>query len=461
MLFLKPCIAIVLLLTVTAAAAQNKPAKQSNNNLNKSIQELGNLFKKKKADTATISGTAKTASTAIAMGKAGSTDADAKILDADQLTVFNNGAAVILKGSSCALIDASGNYIIPYNTYGNLINNAGVNQYTTLMNGLIRYRTKDQQEWGYVNAKGKVVGKGVMNELTNNKRLLKLNNSGTYTYTTADGKTYVHSQPLEDINEGIGIVSKTVDNGNRILYGYKKLTGEWVSTPVFDEAYHFADGMAKVGKKNEFGEMKYGFINNTGKIVIPLNFSIKPSDFAAGFAKVQPKDKTTFEYAFINRAGEIVFKQTTADIARNGVFDRFTLYGLAFNFKNVMDSTFKITSKKDFFASFGITEDAWWVQEQQSMENEANPKLYFSIRSMRSPCTTYPLLGFINLKQRTVVMPVFDMLNQDALYFDPVSHLAYAKTCIGKNNQGTPQYKEGYINEAGVFVMLKGEGSKW
>jgi hypothetical protein len=453
-------IAIALIFTAMVATAQNNSTKQANKDLKKSIQDIGNLFKKNKPDS-TKAVTAKTVSTAVDPGKAGSVDAAAKIIDADQLTVFNNGAAVILKGSSCAMIDASGNYIIPYNTYGNLINNAGVNQYTILMNGIIRYRTTDQQEWGYVNTKGKVIGRGVMNELTNNKRLLKFNTSGTYTYTTADGKTYTQPQPLEDINEGIGIVSKTVDNGNRILYGYKKLTGEWVSIPVFDEAYQFADGLAKVGKKNEFGEMKYGFINSTGKLVIPLNFSIKPEDFTAGFARVQPKDKTAFEYAFINRSGEIVFKQTTADIARNGSFDRFTLYGLAFNFKNVMDTTFKITAKKDFFASFGINEDAWWVQEQQSMENESNPKLYFSVRSMRSPCTTYPLLGFINLKQKTVVMPVFDMLNQDALYFDPVSHLAYAKTCAGKDNQGTPKYREGYINEAGIFVMLKGERSKW
>lgn len=454
---LKLYIATGMLITVIATTAQNR---QPGNNLNKSIREMGNLFKKKKTDT-TAAGTDKPTGTPVAIGKAGTVDPSAKIIDADQLTVFNNGAAVILKGSSCAMIDATGNYIIPYNTYGNLINNAGVNQYITLMNGFIRYRTKDQQEWGYINAKGKVVGKGVMNELTENKRVLKLNSNGTYTYTTPDGKKHIHTQPLEDINEGIGIVSKTVDNGNRILYGYKKLSGEWVCTPAFDEAYHFADGLAKVGKKNEFGEMKYGFINSAGKLVIPLNFSIKPGDFASGFAKVQPKDKTSFEYAFINKAGEIVFQQTTADIARNGVFDRFTLYGLAFNFKNVMDTAFKITAKKDFFASFGINEDAWWVQEQQSMENESNPKLYFSIRSMRSPCTTYPLLGFINLKQRTVVMPVFDMLNQDALYFDPVSHLAYAKTCTGKNNQGTPQYREGYINEAGVFVMIKGEAGKW
>lgn len=473
---------LVKLLTVCVALsltiycpAQSKSSKSSTADLQKSIKELGDLFKKKKnsGSVNTNAGIPSTpqqttdkskiaTTTSSGAGTAGNVLPGAKTLDVDVMYPFDNGAAVVAKGSSFALINAKGETIIPFNTYGSLGSNVAINQYSMLLNGLIRYRTLDQREWGYLNAEGKILARGVSIGLTENKRLLQINNNnGTTSYGTTDGKIYTHPGTLDEINEGIGIVRKTVDNGNRAVFWYKKLTGEAITSAIFDEAYSFSDGMALVGKKDNYGLMKYGYINSSGKLAIPFSYSVKPSNFMSGFAKVEPKDKSAFEYAFINKRGEVVFQQTLADINKYGVFDRFTNYGLAINFKSVMDTTFKIRSKKDFFASFGITQDAWFNQEANYMENEKNPKLFFSIRGLNSKSTSYPLYGFINLEQKKVVMPAFDLYNQSFIYFDPVSHLAYAKTPLGRDEKNVPLFREGYINEDGLFVFVKGAGSKW
>lgn len=468
-------IALVSVMFFNLVNGQTKSTKTSAADFQKSVKQLANLFKKKKTDsTGTNTEGQKADKTgdnnvgnATHKASAGSTKAgtsipDVKLLDVDQIQPFNSGVAVVIKGSSYALINAKGETVIPFNTYGALSTNMANAQYAFFTNGLIRYRTMDQQQWGYMNPEGKIIAKGVLSDLTENKRYLRLNNSDhSTTYTTPEGKTYTHPASVDDIVDGIGIVRKTVDNGNRNIYGYKKLTGETLTAVIFDEAYPFSDGMAMVGKKNEFGEMKYGFINRLGQQAIPFSFSVKPSNFTSGFARVEPKDKAEFEYAFINKSGQIKLKQTRSDITQFGSFERFTNYGFAYSAKYIMDTTFKMTSKKSFFASYGIPEDSWFVQEPNYMEGETNAKLFFSTRGVNSSSTTYPLVGFINLGTKKVVMPTFDLLNQSFIYFDPVSHLALAKAPLGRDNKNIPVFREGYINEDGLFVMIKGKGSQW
>lgn len=444
-----------------------------NAGLQKDIQTIAGLFKKKKKDSTT---------TAYAAGKdsgdkrvtklqGGDLSPTVKYLDADQIYSFNAGGAEIRKGSSSALIDAAGNFVVPYNTYNlSSIFVAGPVGYIVRYNGMYQFANINGNWGGYINAGGRVLMtkdvKTGVTDFTDNKLLVKTNNSSakgvTYTYYTPDGKIFNTSQLLEHVVDGIGIVRTTVDNGNKNIYVYKKLTGETISAS-YDDASPFSDGMARVGLKDAFGILKYGYINTTGKLVVPCMFSEVPGDFSGGFARVQPKDKSAFEYAFINKAGDIVFKQTGADVVKNGKFDHFTNYGLAFSERNVMDTTFTIVSNADFFRALGLPADSWFVQAGIYTEGEVNPKLIFSTRAARSPYTQMPVYGFINLATKKVVMPVFDFMNitGSSMYFDPVSHLAYAKVVIGKDNNNVLVYREGYINEDGLFVLVKGKGSAW
>ncbi|GAA3972960.1 WG repeat-containing protein [Mucilaginibacter dorajii] len=451
----------MILLAGMAILAGNPSYAQSpkNPSLGKVIKDLGAVFKKKPVSSSAGKLPESNMAVQVDKGGAGELSAGAVSLAVDKMFDFNNGVAIVRKGTSAALIDPKGNLAVPFNSYDFSYYTVSVLQYVLLSNGLLRFQTTDHQQWGYMNSSAKVIAMGVLNDLADNKRLLELNNSGRWTYTTPDGKKYTPGDRLADINEGIGIVRRQV-NGN-IITGYKRLNGSPLVTPSFDELYRFSEGLAVVGKKDQFGEVKYGYINTDGKLVIPLLYSIKPSEFSGGYARVVPKDKSAFEYAFINKKGEIVFKQTQADILKYGAFDHFTTYGMAFNMKYVMDATFKLTSKADFFKSYGLPADSWFIGEQNSVEGESNPKLLYSIRGVVGAYTRLPLTGFINLGTGKVVAPVFDLLNVNTIYFDPTAKLAYAKVCLGKSNTGALIYREGYINEEGRFVIIKGEGSKW
>ncbi len=105
------------------------------------------------------------------------------------------------------------------------------------------------------------------------------------------------------------------------------LKNEIITKEIFDDAMPFSEGMACVGKINEFGEMKYGFINTKGEIVIPLIYSNKPSDFKSGLSMVSPQDKTEFDYGYINKKGKIVIKRKDANV---GGFPPFTSSGFAY-----------------------------------------------------------------------------------------------------------------------------------
>lgn len=399
---------------------------------------------------------------------AGEPAPNAKFIDADRIFSFNAGAAIIRKGSSSALIDGHGNFIAPYNTYDITTTFiVGPVGWIIRNNGIYAYNNVNANWGGYINSRGKIIYRTAVNvpypSYTDNKQMIFVQNSlgggkVSYTYITAEGASYTSGQMIEMIVDGIGIVRPTPASGQGIMY--KKLTGETIAGP-FDDADAFSDGMARVGKKDQFGELKYGFINMQGKLVIPFSFSIPPTPFSGGYARVQPKDRSEFEYAFIDKSGQVVFKQTQSDVIKNGRFDHFTNYGLAFSEKAVMDASFKMTPKAAFFQALGIPADSWFMEAGAYMIGESSPKIVYSTRTARNAYTRMPIYGFVNLATKKVIPPVFEYSSVDDLTFDPVSHLAKAKVCIGRNNVNVPQYREGYINEDGQFVLVKGEGSKW
>ncbi len=102
-------------------------------------------------------------------------------------------------------------------------------------------------------------------------------------------------------------------------YGYINSLGEMVIKPQFDRARNFSDGMAIVAieAKNistEPGHFafilgKEGYIDKSGKFVIPAGKFSSLEDFSEGLAGVRidgPCDNSC--YGFINKSGEVVIK---------------------------------------------------------------------------------------------------------------------------------------------------------
>ena len=471
---------LVFLSCLLTIACQSK-AQQKSEKINESIQStakaLGELFHHKK-NNAKDSGSAKPGSTTaeqernsgmLLTPKPGQMAKDAKSLDVDQIQPFNGGAAVVLKGSSSALIDSGGNLVVPFNKYRIMFETqtgflpGGVH----LNPGLFQFL---DDGGGFLNAKGKVAAQNGDNHLfnyTNDKTMLVASQrisgrdkSGRpieyyrFTYATNDGHMYVFDGGINSVNEGIGIIQPPGAHG----LSYATLGGKRITNEFFDAANPFSDGMAAVGKEDQFGKMKYGFINQEGKLVIPYQFSIMPGDFHAGYARVQPRNQSAFQYAYINKKGEVVFKQTDEDVKKYGIFKDFHNFGMAFSGSYFLTTDFKLLPVKEFFQSYGIPADSWFTDQLTEVQGETNPKLFFATRKGIDPVTGQGVLtGFINLGTHKVVMPAFYKIG----LFDPVSHLAYAEADIGKDKNGLPVFRKGYVNEDGLFVLIKGAGSSW
>jgi hypothetical protein len=84
------------------------------------------------------------------------------------------------------------------------------------------------------------------------------------------------------------------------LFGYIDTRGEWVIPPRFQYANDFSDGLAGVSLRED----GWGFIDRTGKEVIPAKYAWVYGGFRHGVAEVAFDRKR----GYINKAGEWVWE---------------------------------------------------------------------------------------------------------------------------------------------------------
>ena len=386
--------------------------------------------------------------------KPGDLAPSAEVIDADVMYPFNMGAAIVQKGSAFGLIDMKGNFLIPYNKYNRITNLSAWGGAMITTGGMFMI----DNDKGVLNSKGVLIT-AAFPDLSwssgsdDGKLIFASNYKQGYLYLDAESHQYFFKEPLANIVDGIGIVKENYKNG------YKNLKGEWIVKPIYDYAEPFSEGMACVAKRDEFGATKWGFIDRTGKEVIPIMYSFKPENFHAGLARVQPKTNAEFLSAFIDKKGNIAqkFKQV--------VFYKYIgngLYTAVYSGENnIMDSTGKIMNVKDFLQQFGVVAQAGDKNVHLGLEdNNDHPsedkKIGFGRLPKESVMGNY---GIIDLKTKTIIEGLFDHTTLN--FFDPVSKLAFAKFSLSTNWRDKIPPREGYVNEQGVFVIIKGEASKW
>ncbi|CAH1217220.1 hypothetical protein PAECIP111893_04236 [Paenibacillus plantiphilus] len=177
------------------------------------------------------------------------------------------------------------------------------------------YRIEKAGKFGFINGKGKIVIEPKYNQVAHM--------AGNPVYVVSDGKQIYYDAdgsklfecPLNRcglLSEGMVVYQekvKTEDGALKTRFGYLNDKGEKVTEPIFHYASHFADGMARVnvGKAS-------GYIDKTGKLVIPYRFS-STSDFSEGRAVVQLQ--ADGKYAYIDKTGKVL---TPAMYAHAGRF---------------------------------------------------------------------------------------------------------------------------------------------
>jgi hypothetical protein len=142
-------------------------------------------------------------------------------------------------------------------------------------------------------------------------------------------------------------------------YGYADAKGIIVIKPLYDKALSFSEGLAAVMTKDGYTE-KWGFIDLTGKMVIPATYKLRPGRFKEGLAAVRIGDsQSDYEMAYIDKAGKRVIENKKWDL--NEFNNGFAWVGTGCEKLFVMDRKFEEVRDvtKDFYHSgngFGTCE---------------------------------------------------------------------------------------------------------
>ena len=87
---------------------------------------------------------------------------------------------------------------------------------------------------------------------------------------------------IDDFNDGLAIVAR-LNNDGRYIYGYIDKTGKEVIPCQYANADNFSEGLAKVARLSNDGRYIYGYIDKTGKEIVPCKF-YNAENFSNGFA---------------------------------------------------------------------------------------------------------------------------------------------------------------------------------
>lgn len=401
-------------------------------------------------------------------GLAGSIHPNAVYIDADAMDMFNNGAAIIRKVALSAMIDRKGRLLVPY---GQVTFSAFSANGKFIDNGLFMGLENSVLVCYFSNGK-KVTAAGA--------NLQGLTHDGNYVYFHKGGNEYIYvdkndnritvKEGLTKVSEGIGLARRSkkdkfgIDQG---YYVYTTLQGKVLTSKDYAETYPFSDGMAVVGEKDQFGTIRYGFIDVTGKEIVPPIFTSKPSDFKNGWAKVLPVDRTQFHYAYVNKKGDIAIKRNSETDAGLGTFSEFMGNGFAFAAQGIMDSTGKIIKYKDLFPSLGFKSDpklfySHIYADQKGLYVDGFMRVYMKSHGAQLD-DKFSNAGFYNIKTGKIIQPAFRFSNLDTheLVFSPFTKLAYARKYLGRDASGRDQYISGYINEDGVYEIVQQSKGTW
>lgn len=209
-----------------------------------------------------------------------------------------------------------------------------------------------------------------------------------------------------------------------------------------EEVHVFSEGLAAV-RKND----KFGFINSSGKIIIPFNFdaSLDFSEGICGVAKLMgTEDSTFYEWTFIDKTGKQVinsvfeevheFKMGLASVKSNGKFGWIDKSG-KFVFGNDFD---ECKSFSEGFASYSKG-GAWGLINRKG--NIIMEPSFSSIGDVKEGMAMFSLgighsTGYVDTTGKIIIKPVFQS----------VSEFKKGYAYVAKNNRISLISKSGKIN---------------
>lgn len=402
-----------------------------------------------------------------------------KIIDCDDFGPFNHGAAIIRKGNAYALIDPSGNFLVPYNVY------QSINKYSPSDSGFFNAVYNSQKE-GHndtvINYKGQDIRKLINDKdveyifIANDGSIglcLRQNRSmnliHTYYAVDLDGKKYPEFKLTYDDKVETDFISDSIlvysnyKTGKNIYSFIDLITGKTTKTN-FDELSPFRDGLAMFSVTNQFGEKRYGFINKKGETVIPAQFSEKPDAIRDGIFHVRAASNADFLSALVDLDGNVIYKNTRESIKKYNYFMSFDeLYSISGQY--LLDRKGNIISKEQFAAAHGLTLgansslDGIDLKETNVRIRKKDGHFIFELNKKNGlGLASNKHCAILNYKtNKLIIFPQLDYPTI-ATEIDPYTNIARVSVLTNdKDINGKKIENEGYINEAGEFILLKGK----
>ena len=266
---------------------------------------------------------------------------------------------------------------------------------------------KQGDYWGYVDREGKFVINPQFKQAFAFQDGLALVKSGQdlFGYIDAKGKMVIPAVYKEATAFSEEMAAVVKENQQIEFINTSGKTAFTLASDI-DYASNFHDGLAKIESQN-----KYGYVNTTGKIVIPCQFEIA-SDFSEGLARISSKVKDKWVYGFIDKTGKIEINQqfdNAFDFSEGrAMIETGGKYGF-------IDKTGKIVITPQFDDCFPFKEGVASVKQGE-------------------------LFGFINTEGKFVINPQFKMA-----YNFGENGLAAIKS--------TTNDKWGFINKEGKMLI--------
>jgi hypothetical protein len=416
----------------------------------------------------------------------GTISENAKRVKASALFPFSEGYAVIHDGTNEAMINGSGEFFIPFGKYH--YDESGFHFGMCGVYERHNYKKYIKDKKGFINLEGEL------------KVPYRYAHAGFYTPTLGFGR-----KPLPDDNKPLNLID---NNGNelgvdlmnvphpkwddgKVIFGpavsghgenrrsrFTDYNGVVRIPTSFIKAHEFSERLAAVKSGKDYYNCKWGFIDETGKVVVPFIYDHEPGDFYSGRARVtlsesKTKDgKTITKYGYIDKTGKLIPELTQQAINCGGndglnwswadFNDGYVFCGRntdCFSYSSVMDVngvkydfekvnvpfrfynkeihfTLKLIEKGEYF---GISD----VSNLQSLpRNGAGIPIIWRYNTDKLIFKQ----GLFSPKGNLLIPPIFDELG----LFDKISGLAYAKYTTDKG-----QIIEGYVNADGVFQIIK------
>ena len=138
---------------------------------------------------------------------------------------------------------------------------------------------------------------------------------GKWGYIDKTGAIKIQPQfdGARDFSDGLAMVSIAYK------WGYIDTSGTMVIQPRFEPAlaYPFSEGLAAVGKASA-EDARYGFMDKTGTVVIPMQYELAPSptwEFSEGLCKVMVREAGEQRWGFVDKTGAMVIKVQFAGVS--------------------------------------------------------------------------------------------------------------------------------------------------